>query len=544
MKVKQASRRMEKSFMAIEQQPSDIDQTTSIAHVEEQHTQENAAHNILVAYNATTGKAIGELPIASEAAVRDAVAKARAAQVAWGRLSFKERGIYLLRFRDVMLKRSDDIARLISQEVGKPRIEGLLNEIMAAADFINYYVKNAEKMLADEPVPLHLLKHRRSYIHYAPLGVVGIISPWNFPFVLGLSEVIAALIAGNTVILKPSELTPQCGQIIADMFATVNLPQDVFQILHGKGKTGAALVKSGADFICFTGGGTTARHIMRAAADNLTPVVFELGGKDPMIVCADADIERAAQAAVWGAFANCGQVCASVERVYVHKSIADSFVDRTMELTRRLRVGIAAEGEDVDIGSMVHERQVQLVERQVQDAVNKGAKILLGGQRPENLTGPFYAPTILTDVNQSMDVIREETFGPLLPITVVEDDEEAIRLANDSIFGLDAYVFSRDGKHADSIARRLEAGTVMINDVIAAYSAPEAPWGGVKQSGIGRVHGGAMGLKEFCQVRHIMSERIHLPMKRELWWFPYRQWQVPLYERVIKLLFGFGRKKK
>ena len=530
--------------MAIEQQPSDIDQTTSNAHVEEQHTQENAAHNILVAYNATTGKAIGELPIASEAAVRDAVAKARAAQVAWGRLSFKERGIYLLRFRDVMLKRSDDIARLISQEVGKPRIEGLLNEIMAAADFINYYVKNAEKMLADEPVPLHLLKHRRSYIHYSPLGVVGIISPWNFPFVLGLSEVIAALIAGNTVILKPSELTPQCGQIIADMFATVNLPQDVFQILHGNGKTGAALVKSGADKICFTGGGTTARHIMRAAADNLTPVVFELGGKDPMIVCADADIERAAQAAVWGAFANCGQVCASVERVYVHKSIADSFVDRTMKLTRRLRVGIAAEGKDVDIGSMVHERQVQLVERQVQDAVNKGAKILLGGQRPENLTGPFYEPTILTDVNQSMDVIREETFGPLLPITVVEDDEEAIRLANDSIFGLDAYVFSRDDKHADSIARRLEAGTVMINDVIAAYSAPEAPWGGVKQSGIGRVHGGAMGLKEFCQVRHIMSERIHLPMKRELWWFPYRQWQVPLYERVIKLLFGFGKKKK
>jgi len=233
-----------------------------------------------------------------------------------------------------------------------------------------------------------------------------------------------------------------------------------------------------------------------------------------------------------------------VERVYVHKSIADAFIDRTMELTRKLRVGNAADGEDVDIGSMVHERQVQVVERQVQDAVNKGGKILLGGHRPENLTGPFYEPTILTNVNSSMNVMREETFGPLLPITVVEDDEEAIRLANDSIFGLDAYVFSKDSKHADSIARRLEAGIVMINDVIAAYSAPETPWGGVKQSGIGRVHGGAMGLKEFCQVRHIMGERIQLPMKRELWWFPYRQWQVPLYERVIKLLFGFGGKKR
>jgi len=530
--------------MAIEQQPSDITQNTSNTRLEGQQRQENAPRDVLVAYNATTGKVIGELPIADEAAVRDAVAKARAVQPGWSALTFKERGIYLLRFRDVMLKRSDDIARLISQEVGKPRIEGLLNEIMAATDFINYYVKHAEKMLADEPVPLHLLKHRKSYIHYAPLGVIGIISPWNFPFVLGLSEVVTALMAGNTIILKPSELAPQCGQIIADMFAAVDFPESVFQVIHGDGKTGAALVKSGVDKICFTGGGATARHIMRAAADNLTPVVFELGGKDPMIVCADADIERAAQAAVWGAFANCGQVCASVERVYVHKSIADAFIGRTLELTRKLRVGNAADGEDVDIGSMVHERQVQVVEQQVQDAVNKGGKILLGGRRPENNTGPYYEPTILTDVNSNMDVMREETFGPLLPITVVEDDEEAIRLANDSIFGLDAYVFSKDSKHADSIARRLEAGIVMINDVIAAYSAPETPWGGVKQSGIGRVHGGAMGLKEFCQVRHIMGERIQLPMKRELWWFPYRQWQVPLYERVIKLLFGFGGKKR
>jgi acyl-CoA reductase-like NAD-dependent aldehyde dehydrogenase len=528
--------------MTIEQQPSDTTQITSNAQVDEPYGQESSPHNVLLAYNATTGKVIGQLPIADEAAVRDAVARARAVQPGWSTLSFKDRGAYLLRFRNVMLDCSDEIARLISQEVGKPRIEGLLNEIMAAADIINYYVKHAKKMLADEPVPLHLLKHRRSYIHYTPLGVIGIISPWNFPFVLGLSEVVTALIAGNAVILKPSELTPECGQVIADIFAAVDLPDYVFQVIHGDGKTGAALVKSGVDKVCYTGGGANARHIMRAAADNLTPVVFELGGKDPMIVCADADIERAAQAAVWGAFANCGQVCASVERVYVHKSIADAFIGRTMELTRKLRLGNAADGKDVDVGSMVHERQVQVVERHVQDAVNKGAKILLGGHRPEHLKGPFYEPTILTDVNHSMDVMREETFGPLLPITVVEDDEEAIHLANDSTFGLDAYVFSKDSKRADSIARRLEAGTVMINDVMASYSAPETPWGGVKQSGIGRIHGGAMGLKEFCQLRHIMGERIQLPMKRELWWFPYRQWQIPLFRRVIKLLFG-GKKK-
>lgn len=527
--------------MAIEQEPLDTTQVVSPASSVEQGKQANITPDVLEAYNATTGAIIGKLPISDEAEVRKAVELARAAQPAWAALSFVERGAYLHRFRDVMLDHSDTIAQLIAQEVGKPQIEGLLSEIMAGADIINYYVKNAAKMLADEPVPLHLLKHRKSYVHYAPMGVIGIISPWNFPFILALSEVVTALIAGNTVVLKPSELTPQCGQSIADMFAQVGLPEHVFQVVHGDGKTGAALVKSGVDKICFTGGGATARRIMSAAAENLTPIVFELGGKDPMIVCADADIERSARGAVWGAFVNCGQVCAAVERVYVHKSVADAFIARTVALTKKLRVGVAADGEDVDIGSMVHERQLKIAEEQVKDAVEKGANILVGGNRPNNLKGPFYAPTILTNVTHEMKVMNEETFGPLLPIMVVEDDEEAIHLANDSIFGLDAYVFSTDGTHANRVARRLEAGTVMINDVIASYSAPETPWGGVKQSGIGRVHGGALGLKEFCQVRHIMGERIKLPMKRELWWFPYRKRQVPLFKRVLKLLFG-GKK--
>ncbi len=504
--------------------------------------QSQATKSVLVAHNATTGAVLGELPIADEEAVRSAVTAARAAQPFWAELRFRQRGSYLLRFRDLMLDRSDKLARLISEEVGKPRVESMLTEIMAAADIINYYVKNAEKMLADEPVPLHLLKYRKSYLHYTPLGVIGIISPWNFPFVISLSEVVTALIAGNTVVLKPSEMTPMCGQAVADLLIEAGLPKDVFHIVHGYGETGAALVRSGVDKICFTGGGPTARHIMRAAADNLTPVVFELGGKDPMIVCADADVERAAQAAVWGAFANCGQICASVERVYVHKNLADTFINRVVELTKKLRVGVAAEGEDVDVGSMVHEQQVQIAERQVNDAVEKGATVVVGGKRPAHLTGPFYEPTVLTNVNHEMLVMREETFGPLLPIMVVESDEEAIRLANESVYGLDAYVFSKDGAHADRVARRIEAGTVMINDVISSYSAPETPWGGVKQSGFGRVHGGALGLKEFCQVRHVMSERVRLPMKKELWWYPYRQAFVPILKPVLKALFG--RKQK
>lgn len=494
--------------------------------------------DIPLAHDASNGHVGAKVAISEEADVGGVVRQARVAQLAWGRLGFRERGVYLRRFRDVMLERSDSIARLISQEVGKPRVEGLMNELMSAADITTYYVKHAEKMLADERVPLHLLKHRKSYVHYVPLGVIGIISPWNFPFVLALSEIMTALIAGNAVVLKPSELTPLCGQVIADIFADVGLPRGVFQVVHGDGKVGAALVKSGVDKICFTGGGATARRIMADAAENLTPVVFELGGKDPMIVCADADVERAAHAAVWGAFSNCGQVCASVERVYVHASVADAFITRTVALTRKLRVGLAAAGEDVDVGSMIHEGQVEIAEGQVKDAVEKGAKVLCGGRRSARLVGPFYEPTVLVDVDHTMDVMRVETFGPLLPIMVVADDEEAIRLANDSAYGLDAYVFCGDAEVANRIARRLEAGSVMINDVLTSYAAPETPWGGVKQSGIGRVHGGAMGLKEFCQVRHVMAERVRLPLKRELWWFPYRQSQVPLFKEILKLLFS------
>lgn len=517
--------------MAIEQEPGASEVTIKPG-------TESVKSAVLRAFNATTGQTLGELPTADETEVRAAVERARAVQPAWAALSFQQRGAYLLRFRDIMLERTGALARLISEEVGKPQIEGITTELLEAADMINYYVKHAQRLLADEPVSLHLLKHRKSYLHYVPLGVIGIISPWNFPFLISLSETITALMAGNTVVLKPSELTPLCGQAVGDLFVAAGLPENVFQVIHGEGPTGAALVKSGVDKICFTGGGPTAKRIMSAAAENLTPVVLELGGKDPMIVCADADIERAARGAVWGAFANCGQVCASVERVYVHKSVADTFIRRTVELTRKLRVGMAADGADVDVGSMVHERQVQTVERQVKDAIEKGATLLHGGKRPVGLAGPFYEPTILVNVDHSMEVMREETFGPVLPIMVVEDDEEAIRLANESNLGLDAYVFSKDGAHADRLARRIEAGTVMVNDVIAAYGTPETPWGGVKQSGTGRVHGGALGLKEFCQVRHVMGERVRLPMKRELWWFPYHQSQIPLYRRAIKLLFG------
>jgi acyl-CoA reductase-like NAD-dependent aldehyde dehydrogenase len=490
---------------------------------------------MLASLNPATGAVITEVPVADAAAVRAAVALARAAQPAWAARPLTERAAYLRAFRDQVLGQADDLSHLIAQEQGRPAVETLATEIFPVAEVITYYTSHAARFLSDQPIKLGLMRHRRSYIHYAPLGVIGIIAPWNFPFVLPLSEAVPALLAGNTVVLKPSELTPLIAQRSAAIFASVNLPEHVFQVVQGSGPTGAALVNAGVDKVVFTGGGNTAKRILATAAETLTPVVCELGGKDPMIICADAAIERAAQAAVWGAFANAGQICASVERVYVAAPIADAFIARVVALTRSLRVGRADGTQQVDVGPMISERQLAIVERHIADATERGAKVLTGGRRPAGLTGPFYLPTVLTDVTPDMVIMREETFGPVMPITVVGDDEEAICLANDLPFGLDAYVFSRDRKHAEAIARRLEAGTVMINDLIASYAAPETPWGGVKQSGIGRVHGGAQGIREFCQERHIMAERASL--KRELWWFPYRRSTQTLLRTGMRLLY-------
>jgi len=490
---------------------------------------------MLASVNPATGEVIGQVPVADAVMVRDAVVRARAAQIAWAARPLAERITYLRAFRDRMLAQANELSQFIAREQGRPAVEALATEIFPVAELITYYTRNAARFLADQPIKLHLMRHRRSYVHYAPLGVIGIIAPWNFPFVLPLSETIPALLAGNAVVLKPSELTPLIARRIADLFAAAHLPDDVCQIVQGDGRTGAALVSAGVDKVIFTGGGNTAKRILATAAETLTPVVCELGGKDPLIVCADADIERAAQAAVWGAFANAGQICAAVERVYVVAPIADAFIARVVALTCALRVGRADGQQQVDIGPMINERQLAIVERHVNDAVAHGAQVLTGGQRPAGLSGPYYLPTVLTGVTPDMAIMREETFGPVMPITVVRDDEEAIRLANDSPFGLDAYVFSRDKDHAEAIARRLEAGTVMINDLIASYGAPETPWGGVKQSGIGRVHGGAQGIRIFCQERHIMAERASL--KREPWWFPYRRSTQTLLRLAIRTLY-------
>jgi succinate-semialdehyde dehydrogenase/glutarate-semialdehyde dehydrogenase len=420
--------------------------------------------------------------------------------------------------REVILSDMDEIARLISQEMGKPETEAFSTEISPVLDLMQFFARNTKKLLKPEKINIGIygLLGRSSKIVYQPLGVVGIISPWNYPLAIPLGEVTMALMAGNAVVLKPSELTPLVGLKIGEIFQKAGLPENVLQVISGDGKTGAALVDAGVSKIMFTGSVETGKRIAAAAAKTLTPVVLELGGKDPMIVLEDANVDIAANAAVWGAFVNCGQTCASVERLYVHERIAPQFIEKVVNLTKNLRQNLGSE-ENTEIGSMSSERQLETVESHVRDAVQNGAKILTGGKRNPDLNGAFFEPTVMTGLNHSFKAIREETFGPTLPIMTFKSEDEAIRLANDSEFGLTASVWTKDINRGKRIAAKIEAGTVTVNEVVYTHGIAQTPWGGVKNSGYGRTHG-KLGLLELVTPQHIHVNRVAVP---DLWWFDY-----------------------
>ena len=492
----------------------------------------------IISYDPATGEEVGRVPRLSAAEVSAACVRAREAQRAWASLSFKERGRIVLRARATALDEMEAIARLISRESGKPVAEAISMELVPTLDLMQFFARRTQKLLRPEKLDIGQwgLMGRTSRIVYRPLGVVGIISPWNFPWGIPLGEVVMALMAGNAVVLKPSELTPLVGLKIGEVFARAGLPEGLLQVLTGDGQTGAALVESGVDKIMFTGSVATGRRVAEAAARRLIPCVLELGGKDPMIVLDDANLETAASAAVWGGFANAGQACASVERLYVHEKIAPQFIEKMVEQVRALHQNIGTQ-EGADIGAMSSERQLQIVEEHVEDAVKHGARVLTGGRRKPDLAGAFYEPTVLADVTQEMLVMREETFGPVVPVMTFKTEDEAVRLANDSPFGLTASVWTRDITRGRRLAQQIEAGTVTVNEVLYTHGIAQTPWGGMKQSGLGRTHD-RLGLLELVAPQHLHVNRVtHF---RDLWWFGYTPRAAQLF-RGLARRFATGK---
>ena len=495
-----------------------------------------AGARTIASYAPATGERLGEVRVSTKEEVRAAVTRARKAQAAWAVLPIEERCERLYRLRDAMLERADEIVDVVSRECGKPRHD-CLNEVMITVDLLTYYGKNAARVLASHDIGLHLLKHKKSTVNYAPRGVVGIISPWNFPFVIPMGDVVAALVAGNAVVVKPSEVAPLSIQKAKEIFDGTGLPEDLFSVVYGHGDTGQGLIEGGIQKLIFTGGVETGKRVAAACGANLVPCVMELGGKAPLIACADCDVERTARAIVFGGFVNLGQACIAVERVYAHADVHDHLVARVREITATLRQGDPQGTETVDVGAITLPKQIEIAEKHIADAVAKGARVVSGGKRRAG-TGQFFEPTVLTGCNHSMTVMTEEIFGPIVPIQKVSSEDEAVRLANDSHLGLNAYVFTKNREKGKRLAQRIEAGSVVVNDVLVNYAAAEAPFGGIKQSGFGRIHGDE-ALRDMCDARHVFTSRVPEPAGDPLW-FPYSskayRWQM----RMMRALFSRG----
>jgi acyl-CoA reductase-like NAD-dependent aldehyde dehydrogenase len=454
----------------------------------------------LVSTNPATGEEVGRFPVAGPDAVAAAVARAREAAAGGAELGFGGRRERLLRFRSVLANRLTELAALMRREGGKPEAEAII-ESGGAIDHIAWAAKNARRVLGPRRVRSSLMQAEySSHLEYLPFGVIGVIGPWNYPVLTPIGSIGYALAAGNAVVFKPSEYTPAVGQWLVDRFAEIVPEQPVLQVVHGTGEVGAALCRSGVDKLAFTGSAATGRKVMAACAETLTPVLMECGGKDAMIVDADADIEAAASACVWGGMTNAGQTCVGIERVYVADPVYDDFVGRLVERAKRLKVGT---GDDADIGPITMPGQLDVIRAHIADAIERGGRPLLGGL--DAVQPPYVRPTILVDVPEDSAAVREETFGPTLTVARVRDADEAVELANATAYGLGGAVFSK--RHGLELARRLRSGMTSVNSAISFAGMPALPFGGVGQSGFGRIHGDD-GLREFARPKTITKRRM------------------------------------
>ncbi len=487
-------------------------------------------------FSPVTGTRIGSVPALTPPEVQALVTRARRAQPEWQALGVAERARLIMRYRAVIAAAADRVARVSCDETGKLIFEALVTDVQTTCDLAKWYARRAAAVTRKRRVPAGWLITKRAYEMREPYGVVGIIGPWNFPVLNCMRSVLAALVCGNTVVLKPSEASPLSALLMRELATEAGIPDDVFLIATGDGPTGAALVDSTIDKLVFTGSVETGRKIARAAAERLLPLALELGGKDPMIVLQGANLDRAADAAIVGAFANTGQICTSIERAYVEASVYDEFLHRVVEKTRQVRVGA---DESSDVGAITVEIQIEKIEQQVDDALRHGARALVGGERKHDGGGRFYAPTILADVTQDMRVMREETFGPVLPVMKVQDAEEALRLANDSPFALGGSIWGKRGD-AERLAPRLRAGMVSINDTMVNGVIAGLPFGGLKDSGYGRVYGDE-ALREMTWPRGVTVDRAGM---REFAYYPLNRFGTARVRGLVQMLSAAGVRNK
>jgi succinate-semialdehyde dehydrogenase/glutarate-semialdehyde dehydrogenase len=497
----------------------------------------------IVSENPSTLGPVGEVGLASQELCERAIRAAKDAYPVWRWLDPREKRAVFRRAENILARRATEAARLIAAEKGSPYAESLAVEVFGALQSVNYYGRNQGRLLRSRRAGHHapLFFHKSGAFHFHPLGPSLVISPWNFPFLIPFCDILSALTAGNTVVLRPSTSTALIGLLVGEILAEAGLPPGVLNVVPCRvPEAEAMIVHPDIQTVMFTGSVGVGRRVVELCSRNLTNVTLELGGKDPMVVLDDADLERAARGAVWTAFMNCGQSCGSIERVYVQRKVADAFTARVVELARAVRVGDPLEA-GVDMGPMTTAGQLKVVEEHIADARAKGAAVPVGGGRVAGRAGYFIEPTVLTGVDHTMKCMTEETFGPTLPIMAFDTDEEAVSLANDSQYGLTASVWTRDRRRAAWFADRLEAGSVTVNDHMYSFVEPRAIWGGIKQTGMGRSHG-PFGLHELVNIKYVGMDFLRKPA--QTWWFPYDQGLPEIMERAITLFHGRGRAPK
>lgn len=458
----------------------------------------------LVSHDPRTMEPVGEVALTPVEEVPAVMERSRKAQQGWATLTHEQRRRHLKHYKKVILDRGEKIAALVSSETGKPLVDAYSTDVLTSLSVMDHYVRRAERYLKERHASSWPFLSTKGWTEYHPRGVAAVISPWNYPFFLPMIPIATALSAGCSVVLKPSEITPLTGQLIADLATDSGLPPDLIQVIHGAGDVGSALIDSGPDVIAFTGSTRVGKLVAEQAARALTPVVLELGGNDAMAVLDDADLAEAARGAVWGGMINAGQTCVAVERLYVVDSVYDRFLS---ELELNFDTVASASDDRHEIGPIIHEPQVEVIERHVADAVSKGARVLRGGRRMEGTGGIYYEPTLMVDVDHTMVIMQEETFGPVLPVARVPDEATALAMVNDTRFGLHGSVWTRDKKRGERFASSFKSGTVAINDVAVNFIVPGISFGGIGESGSG-VNFGPDGIRAFCYPKSITSSRL------------------------------------